>query len=42
MAFKSKINPARLVYETSGIICQLYVPKKPENKGSGSGSKILA
>lgn len=42
MAFKSKINPARLVYETSGIICQLYVPKKTANNGSGSGSKKMA
>jgi hypothetical protein len=28
MAFKSQKNPARLVYETSGIICQFYAPKQ--------------
>lgn len=40
MAFKSRINPARVVYENSGIICQLYSPKKKGNKPPGS--KILA
>lgn len=27
MKFKSKISPSRVVYESSGIICQLYTPK---------------
>ena len=27
--FKSRKNPALMVYETSGIECQLYEPKKP-------------
>ncbi|MGB3211552.1 MAG: uracil-DNA glycosylase [Desulforhopalus sp.] len=28
MAFKSRINPARMVYESSGIVCQLFAQKK--------------
>ena len=28
MAFKCRINPARLVYQSSGIACQLYTQKK--------------
>lgn len=28
MRFKSKRNPAIVVYESSGIICQLFRPKK--------------
>jgi hypothetical protein len=35
MAFKSRINPARLVYESSGIGCQLFIPKKTGKKISG-------
>lgn len=44
MAFKSRSNPARVVYESSGIICQLYTPKKQVGKQGniGSGSKKLA
>ena len=44
MAFKSRTNPARVVYENSGIICQLYTPKKPAGKQGiiGSASKKLA
>jgi hypothetical protein len=36
MAFKSRTNPARLVCESSGIICQLYTPKKREKNEPGS------
>lgn len=36
MGFKSKKNPARVVYESSGIECQLFVPRK-KNGGSTSG-----
>lgn len=28
MNFRSKRNPAIVVYESSGMICQLYAPKK--------------
>ena len=31
MAFKSRINPARLVYQTSGIDCQLFSQKTLSN-----------
>ncbi len=27
MGFKSRITPARMVYSTSGMICQLYTVK---------------
>lgn len=30
MNFKSKKKPAQVVYESSGIHCQLYSPKKKE------------
>lgn len=36
MGFKSRINPARLVYEVSGIHCQLFTAKKRGNEGSGA------
>ncbi|PHR30655.1 MAG: uracil-DNA glycosylase [Desulfotalea sp.] len=39
MGFKSKTNPARVVFENSGIECQLFVPKKP---GSPPRSGIVA
>ncbi|GAB6193797.1 hypothetical protein [Desulfocastanea catecholica] len=44
MAFKSRTNPAKVVYENSGIMCQLYTPKKRagKQKNAGSGSKKLA
>jgi hypothetical protein len=44
MAFKSRTSPARVVYGSSGIICQLYTPKKQAGKPGniGSGSKKLA
>jgi hypothetical protein len=35
MAFKSRKKPARLVYESSGISCQLYAPKKQGSNTSG-------
>jgi hypothetical protein len=39
MGFKSKRIPAMVVYESSGIICQLFAPKKkPEDNSSGSSS----
>ncbi|MFW2367462.1 MAG: hypothetical protein ACN4GW_13680 [Desulforhopalus sp.] len=28
MGFKSKVSPARLVYQTSSLVCQLYESKK--------------
>jgi hypothetical protein len=28
MGFKSKVSPAKVVYETSGMVCQLFEPKK--------------
>jgi hypothetical protein len=28
MGFKSKITPARVVLQTSSLICQLYAPQK--------------
>ncbi len=34
LGFKSKRNPATVVYEISGIICQLYTPKQGD-KGGG-------
>jgi hypothetical protein len=27
--FKTHLNPARVVYESSGIECQLFEPKQP-------------
>jgi hypothetical protein len=41
MGFKSKKNPARVVFEHSGIECQLYEPKKRDG-GTSSGSGIVA
>jgi hypothetical protein len=41
MGFKSKKNPARVVYENSGMECQLFLAKKNEG-GSGKGSGIVA
>ncbi len=35
MNFKSKIVPSRVVYNSSGIFCQLYSPKEPESGGKG-------
>ena len=35
MAFKCRINPARLVFESSGIICQLYTLKKGGTRERG-------
>lgn len=36
MGFKSKKNPAQVVFENSGLECQLFVAKKP-NGGPKSG-----
>jgi len=41
MGFKSKKNPARVVYENSGMECQLFLARKKDG-GSGSGSGIVA
>lgn len=40
LGFKSKTNPARLVYESSGMQCQLFSPKK--RPGGGAGSSRVA
>lgn len=40
MNFKSKRNPALVVYESSGIICQLYTPKKKAKDGSGGSGRV--
>jgi len=39
MGFKSKKNPARVVFESSGFECQLFVPRK---KDGGPKSGIIA
>jgi hypothetical protein len=39
MGFKSKKNPARVVFESSGLECQLFESKK---QGSGPKSGIVA
>jgi len=36
LGFKSRINPARLVFETSGLHCQLFTAKKRRNDDPGS------
>ena len=36
MQFKSKKNPAQVVFESSGMVCQLFSPKKKPTGGSGS------
>jgi hypothetical protein len=36
LGFKSRTNPARLVYESSGMHCQLFSAKKRQNDGSGT------
>jgi hypothetical protein len=36
MRFKSKKNPAQVVFENSGIICQMFSTKKKPDNGSGS------
>lgn len=41
MGFKSKKNPARVVYENSGLECQLFLARK-RGGSSGSGSGIVA
>ncbi len=35
MSFKSRINPARVVLENSGMNCQLYCAKKRASSSSG-------
>lgn len=37
MGFKSKKNPATVVFENSGIECQLFLARKKDSGGSGSG-----
>lgn len=40
MNFKSKKSPSLVVYESSGIICQLYSPKKSvQRKSKDSNEK---
>jgi hypothetical protein len=41
LGFKSKKNPAAVVYQASGLHCQLYSPKKKKTSG-GSGGGIVA
>lgn len=36
--FKSRKNPAAVVFESSGIECQLYTPKRSSRQAAG-GSK---
>ncbi|TKB27985.1 uracil-DNA glycosylase [Desulfopila sp. IMCC35006] len=36
MAFKSQVSPGRVVFKNSGMICQLYSPKKRDLNPSGS------
>jgi hypothetical protein len=36
LGFKSRSNPARVAFISSGLVCQLYSPKKQEKDGSGS------
>jgi hypothetical protein len=40
LGFKSSRNPARVVYESSGIHCQLYRPKKKPRTGGDKGPII--
>ena len=40
MGFKSKTNPAQVVYANSGIICQLYSPKESPKGGKNNNSRI--
>lgn len=42
MGFKSRRLPAVVVYETSGIICQLYSPKAEPDGKSGKNSSWTA
>ncbi|PID41332.1 MAG: uracil-DNA glycosylase [Proteobacteria bacterium] len=39
MGFKSRKNPARVVFESSGIPCRLFTPK--DTSGTGSGSRYV-
>jgi len=36
LGFKSRISPALVVYESSGMHCQLFSAKKRQNDDSGS------
>lgn len=42
MGFKSKRIPAMVVYDTSGIVCQLFTSKTEPGSKSGSGSSWIA
>lgn len=41
MGFKSRRKPAMVVFDNSGMICQLFSPKK-KNEKNGSGTKRFA
>ncbi len=41
LGFKSKKNPAAVVYEASGMQCQLYAARKKRSPG-GTGGGIVA
>ena len=40
LGFKSSRNPARVVYESSGIQCQLFIPKGDTSSGDQDNSII--
>lgn len=40
LGFKSRTSPARVVYEASGIHCQLFTAKKQRNDGSSRSSRL--
>lgn len=40
MRFKSKRNPALVVFESSGMQCQVFKAKKPTPRGSGGDSVV--
>jgi hypothetical protein len=40
MGFKSRRNPGRVVYESSGIACQLHLPKKKPAGGPNPGGVV--
>ena len=41
LGFKSQRLPSQVVYETSGMACQLFVPKPtPGGKAGASGSRV--
>jgi len=40
LGFKSRRNPAAVVYESSGIHCQLYRHKKNKYSGGSGGGRV--